>query len=74
MAKIVLNITECSQCPFIKKEVVHTEDSFSRDENWICTKTKRKNNIIANWVHWTEHPDVPIWCPILLKTKSKCFS
>lgn len=69
MAKIVLNITKCSECPFIKTKVVYEEDSFSRDEDWLCTKTKRKKNLIESSVHWTEHPKIPDWCPILLKNK-----
>ena len=67
MAKIVLDIKECDECPFIKMEVVYEEDSFSRDNDWFCKKTKRKKNMIAGSVHWTEHPEIPDWCPIILK-------
>lgn len=67
MTKITLEIKQCSECPYIKTETVYEEDSFSRDEDWFCTKTKRKKNKIAGMVHWTEQPSIPEWCPILLK-------
>lgn len=69
MVKIAIDIENCSQCPFIKKERHYTADSFEMAFDWFCEA--EDNKIIAGYVEWHEEKKTPIptWCP--KKTKRK---
>ena len=68
---VFLEIKQCNKCPYLKTQHVYTGDSFDHGDEWLCTKTKRKNNRIAGFVEWTrdEPKEIPEWCPLKRKGK-----
>jgi hypothetical protein len=67
MAKIIVDIKNCKQCPFFKEERHYTADSFEHAYNWFCKK--ENNKPIATYVEWHEDNkiEIPEWCPIQIK-------
>ena len=68
MAKIVIDIQSCNECPFSESRRHYTGDSFEIEFDWSCGKWDSKS--IANSVSWgREKTDlaVPEWCPLLKK-------
>lgn len=61
-----LEIKNCSQCPFAKENASYSMDGFDRGNDWYCSKTRQKNNI----VEFIERPsewkniEIPTWCPL----------
>lgn len=66
MAKIVIDIKSCKECPHFQSEIVRTSDSFERPEKWTC---KKSNKVISNWVDWYDKVEIPKWCPVKLDNK-----
>ena len=68
MAKIIIEIDKCEQCPFVKKKNNETHDWFedyAEVYDYICGVNEKE---IACWVERpSEIPEVPDWCPILYK-------
>lgn len=62
MAKIQIEVKNCSECPFVNIKKVYTADSFEDVSAWYCTKENDKK--IAGYVDWNDDPDIPEWCPI----------
>lgn len=71
MAKIIIDIKTCRECPFFKITKVSSTDGWDRgEEDWHCNKKDKK---IAGFVEWHEEDkiEVPEWCPYLLKENTK---
>lgn len=67
MAKIVIEIENCNQCPHLEKVYEWCMDCHADEVNdWICSKQDEK---IQSCVSVYEESDVeiPHWCPILLE-------
>ncbi len=63
MTKIILEIKNCQQCPFVDIKRHYTADSFEHENDWFCKS--KDNKKIAGSVSWNEEKDVeiPEWCP-----------
>jgi hypothetical protein len=63
MARIVIEIENCKQCPYFKTDTPWTSDGFDFMEDWICTK---ENKTIQGAVEWHEESKIkiPDWCQI----------
>ena len=68
MTKIVVDIKNCSECPFWDSERVYTADSFEMPFKWMCKKSHKR--VISGFVEWHDKVPVPEWCPLILKDKS----
>ena len=68
--KVQLDIESCKQCPFWKEGPTEHTDSFDSGNDWICTHGE-KEKYIAGFVEWHDHPEIPSWCPIKIKTRKK---
>ena len=70
MAKIVIEIKSCRECPFFKITEVSSTDGWDRGEDWYCVKAGGK---IAGFVEWHEEDkiEIPKWCPCLVKENTK---
>ena len=68
MAKIVLEIKNCSSCPHFRTENPWSSDGWDRMIDWVCRKTSPPR-VIQSSVEWHEESKivVPDWCPILIK-------
>lgn len=64
MAKIVIVVSSCRQCPHFIITGVSSTDGWDRGEEWFCNKAKKK---IAGFVEWHDSPAIPRWCPVSLK-------
>lgn len=67
MAKIRIEkeIEKCWDCPKCKSERTKTSDSWEVAFDYFCEENERT---IANYVeHDWEMPEVPDWCPFLVK-------
>ena len=62
--KIEIEIKNCDECPFLRKERFYTSDSFEFAYDWFCTATSNEEKI-EGYVEWHEEKDVkvPSWCP-----------
>jgi hypothetical protein len=60
-----LKIKNCVECPHSTTKLTK---GYGYAEDYICTATKRKNNVIAGYVEWpSEMPqdgEFPEWCPL----------
>lgn len=65
MAKIAIEIENCSKCPHWKEANPWSSDGWDRMIDWICGKTNMK---IQGSVEWHEEKSIPIpdWCPLLI--------
>lgn len=65
MTKIIIEIKNCSKCPFFITANQYSSDGWDRMEDWICTKTEPERKI-QGAVEWHEISkiEVPTWCPI----------
>ena len=63
MAKIVIEINSCKQCPNFKTGNFYSSDGFDSMEDWMCTKSE--NKVIQGGVEWHEERkiQIPEWCP-----------
>jgi hypothetical protein len=62
MAKLLIEIDKCYECPFVKCERAYTPDSFEYEWNYKCG---RNDETIATYIEYNrEMPEVPNWCPI----------
>jgi hypothetical protein len=66
MVKILLDIKNCSECPFVRMKKVYTSDSWENVEEWSCSKTD-DFKVITSYHEWNDKEKVPDWCPILVK-------
>jgi hypothetical protein len=68
MAKITLEIKNCSECPHFRTENPWSSDGWDRMVDWVCHKTSSPRKIEGS-VEWHEESKirVPDWCPILIK-------
>ena len=64
MPKIVLEIKDCSQCPFHVISGTYSTDGWDKMDEWFCSK---ENEIIRYGVEWGDKVPIPDWCPILLE-------
>lgn len=62
--KIIIDIVDCSNCPYFKSERVYTADSFEMPFKWTCNKEKR---VISEFVETFDKTPIPDWCPIKIK-------
>jgi hypothetical protein len=62
MAKIVIEIKSCKECPHFKTANQWSSDGWDRMEDWMCTKADKK---IQGGVEWHEESkiQIPDWCP-----------
>lgn len=62
MAKIVIEIKSCKECPYFKTANQWSSDGWDRMEDWMCTKEDKK---IMGSVEWHEESkiQIPDWCP-----------
>lgn len=62
MAKIVIEIKSCKECPHFKTANQWSSDGWDRMEDWMCTKADKK---IQGGVEWHEESKIkiPDWCP-----------
>ena len=64
MAKIIIDIKNCTECPFSISRAILTPDPFEHDTGVHCSM--KKERLAFSW----EYPDdlknatVPDWCPI----------
>ena len=65
MAKIVIEIDNCKQCPNFYTDNFYSTDGFDRMEDWNCKKENRKIQGAVEW-HEERHIKVPNWCPIAI--------
>jgi len=68
MAKIEIEIKDCSSCPHFSRERHWTEDSWEEAYDWHCGFSGEKREI-ASYVEWNDKTNVPVWCPILIEAK-----
>jgi len=67
MAKTVklVPVKNCTECPHCTTKLTK---GYGYAEDYLCTLTKRKDNLIAGYVEWTsEAPQdhvFPQWCPL----------
>lgn len=69
MAKIQLiyDIDNCSHCPLHKTQPLVTADPWEHASDYYCGSNGEK---IAGYIEWeSEMPDIPNWCPHLLREK-----
>lgn len=65
MAKLILTVKGCEDCPMVSKERQYTADSFEMVFKYICTKS---NRVVREYVDWNEEVnEVPKWCPLLIQ-------
>ena len=57
-------INTCKECRHLKTQRCPSEDSWDRDEDWMCGL--RENKLIESYVSWHEESrvSVPDWCPL----------
>ena len=72
MARICIELNNCMACPFVISERMWTSDSFEEAYDYFCgEKRERATGMpkkIAGYIEWErEMPDVPNWCPHLVK-------
>jgi len=68
MAKIEIDIKNCTECPHFSRERQWTEDSWEEAYNWYCGFNDKKRKI-ASYVECNDNIDVPEWCTILIEGK-----
>jgi hypothetical protein len=69
MAKIQLiyDIDNCSRCPLHRTQPLITSDSWEHASDYYCGSNGKK---IAGYIEWeSDMPNIPNWCPHLLKEK-----
>lgn len=64
MAKILIDIKSCRDCPFCKEEKVYTSDSFDNVSKLTCKK--KNNKVISGYADWNYKIKIPEWCPCVL--------
>lgn len=66
MAKIEIEIENCSKCPHFYTGNQYSTDGWDRMEDWMCKKADRK---IRGSVEWHEEKGIkiPDWCPSMVK-------
>ena len=64
--KIELEIDSCKQCPHFEAERMFTEDSWEEAYNWFCKHSTPRRKIMG-YVEWNDEPEIPEWCPIMVK-------
>lgn len=62
MTFIKIEIKNCTQCPFFRRERIYTEDSWEEAYDWYCTKSEDKK--ISGYVERNDKIPVPEWCEI----------
>lgn len=64
MAKVIIEINSCKQCPHFKTSNQWSSDGWDRMEDWNCGKMHDRT--IQGSVEWYEEKKIPIpaWCPI----------
>lgn len=73
MSKIVLEVRDCQDCPFVKSEYVYTGDSWDHMYDYFCQKADNKK--VAGAIEWrSEMPEVPEWCPCHLQKEISRFA
>ena len=66
MSKIAFEVKNCMDCPFVKSRPTYTSDSFEDAYDYFCGHANERK--VAGYVEWpSEMPDVPDWCPHLVK-------
>ena len=65
MAKIFIEIQDCTDCPFCKERPVPTPDSWDTISDYFCTAANYR--MIEEYVDWYEHVTIPEWCPQRVK-------
>ena len=64
MTKILLEIENCTGCPFLKRRRVNTSCSWDKTEDWFCEKSNDRL-ITENIMMWGgDVPKIPDWCKI----------
>ena len=72
MTKIILDIKDCSSCPFHTTSPYPTSDSFERPEYWWChhndaLREGEGRREVAGYVEWHDKTPIPNWCPVKVK-------
>ncbi len=62
--EIIVDIKNCSECPYFKITGTHSTDGFDSGDDWHCKKADRR---IRGFVEWHENPEIPDWCPCAVK-------
>lgn len=67
MAKIKIEIENCSRCPKFRSERHYTSDSWEYAFNWFCDAMDGKK--IAGYVEHSDekHIKIPNWCPFIVE-------
>lgn len=68
MARIVIEIENCYECPNAVTERYYTEDSFEIAWTYRCKKTSNIMGFkkIADYIERrSDMPEIPDWCPLL---------
>lgn len=61
----ILRLSNCEKCPNLKMSHVYTADSFEDVTGWYCKGLK--DRLIAE-LDWNDKkPDIPKWCPLIVK-------
>ena len=72
---MLIEIESCKECKSVLIERRYTADSFETCYYWQCKETKRKKNIIGDYIDWHEKeeylPLIPKWCPKRKKKEKK---
>jgi hypothetical protein len=62
MAKIVMEIKNCLECPKCEPRRIYTSDSWEHAYDYYC---KKNGEQIAHYIEWpSEMPPVPDNCPM----------
>ncbi len=75
MAKIQIEVKSCMDCPYHTAKRHYTSDSFEMAFDYFCTevvikadKAETEYKQVASYIERErEMPDVPEWCPLLVK-------
>ncbi len=70
MPKIILEIDNCKDCPYLIQKRIYSADSYELAHDWLCDKAN--NQKIEGYVSWNEEKGVkiPTWCPIKSKDEN----
>jgi hypothetical protein len=60
--KVLLELSSCLQCPYIKKSSEYSLDGW--DRGYDCSCHKLNDRPIQNFVEHRDEVGIPDWCPL----------
>lgn len=78
MTKVIINIVDCSGCPFHTTTTCCTPDAWEKADDWWCNHihcvdVNGNFKKVADYVEWNDDIEVPDWCPIMVRDEPKPF-